>query len=523
MKAAVDRRRVADVPVGVLLSGGLDSSLIVALLAELGHDGIKTFSIGFESVGKHSGDEFRYSDIIARRFAHRPRADQDRRRPRARRAACTRSRRCRSRWSATTRSPSICCPRRWPSASRWCRAGRAPTKCSAATAGIRRSCRPTMPPSNISAPISTGVMTISQRLLSARLRLGGFQPRLRRRLLCRRPARHPPVDKALQIDTEIMLVDDPVKRVDNMTMASGLEARVPFLDHELVELAARIPAEPEGPRRRQIHPQGGGAPLRAGRGDRPAQGLFPGAVAALSARARSWIMCAACLSPGKARTRGLYKRDFVQHMLRNPEAEMSPKGHSRLWQAALLEVMDAGPGGFDMAFDSELLKKLQAGLERRQAAPRHPLRHRRARKSAEYSFGIEEEYFLADTQHARRRDRDAERAVRGRELVDRRPGHARDAAVAARGREQRPCRRRVTRARSCASCAARSPRSPSEYGFAIMACGTHPTAVVAHVAAEPEAALRGDDRGSPQHRPPQHDVRHACACSACPIPRSALP
>ena len=51
-----------------------------------------------------------------------------------------------------------------------------------------------------------------------------------------------PIDKVLQLDTEIMLVDDPVKRVDNMTMAWGLEARVPFLDHDLVELAARIPA-----------------------------------------------------------------------------------------------------------------------------------------------------------------------------------------------------------------------------------------------------------------------------------------
>src|SRR3546814_17109252 len=40
-----------------------------------------------------------------------------------------------------------------------------------------------------------------------------------------------------------MLVDDPVKRVDNMTMAWGLEARVPFLDHELAELAARIPSD----------------------------------------------------------------------------------------------------------------------------------------------------------------------------------------------------------------------------------------------------------------------------------------
>ena len=42
---------------------------------------------------------------------------------------------------------------------------------------------------------------------------------------------------------EVMLVDDPVKRVDNMTMAHGLEARTPFLDHELVELAAACPPE----------------------------------------------------------------------------------------------------------------------------------------------------------------------------------------------------------------------------------------------------------------------------------------
>src|SRR5690606_7072927 len=52
-----------------------------------------------------------------------------------------------------------------------------------------------------------------------------------------------PVDAALRLDSQVMLVDDPVKRVDNMTMAWGLEARVPFLDHELVELAARIPPE----------------------------------------------------------------------------------------------------------------------------------------------------------------------------------------------------------------------------------------------------------------------------------------
>ncbi len=52
-----------------------------------------------------------------------------------------------------------------------------------------------------------------------------------------------PLDRALRLDTQIMLVDDPVKRVDNMTMAWGLELRTPFLDHELVQLAAACPPE----------------------------------------------------------------------------------------------------------------------------------------------------------------------------------------------------------------------------------------------------------------------------------------
>nr|MDT0665103.1 asparagine synthase-related protein [Micromonospora sp. DSM 115978] len=68
LRVAVRRRMVADVPVGVLLSGGLDSSLIVALLAEAGQTGLATFSVGFEAAGGESGDEFHYSDIVANHF-----------------------------------------------------------------------------------------------------------------------------------------------------------------------------------------------------------------------------------------------------------------------------------------------------------------------------------------------------------------------------------------------------------------------------------------------------------------------
>src|SRR3954449_1464513 len=68
LRVAVERRMVSDVPVGVLLSGGLDSSLIVALLAESGQTGLATFSVGFGDVGGREGNEFRYSDIVAERF-----------------------------------------------------------------------------------------------------------------------------------------------------------------------------------------------------------------------------------------------------------------------------------------------------------------------------------------------------------------------------------------------------------------------------------------------------------------------
>ena len=105
------------------------------------------------------------------------------------------------------------------------------------------------------------------------------------------PGADDPVDRALRLDTEVMLVDDPVKRVDNMTMAWGLEARTPFLDHELVELAAACPPRLKLASRRQRRAQGRRPPGAARGRHRPAEGLFPGARAldpgGRDARARS--------------------------------------------------------------------------------------------------------------------------------------------------------------------------------------------------------------------------------------------
>jgi asparagine synthase (glutamine-hydrolysing) len=51
------------------------------------------------------------------------------------------------------------------------------------------------------------------------------------------------VDQGLYVDFKSYLSDNCLVKVDRMSMACSLEARVPFLDHELIELAFRLPAE----------------------------------------------------------------------------------------------------------------------------------------------------------------------------------------------------------------------------------------------------------------------------------------
>lgn len=71
MRAAVRSRMIADVPLGAFLSGGVDSSAVVALMAEASRNAVKTCTIGFDETGH---DERVYARAVAERFRTEHRA-----------------------------------------------------------------------------------------------------------------------------------------------------------------------------------------------------------------------------------------------------------------------------------------------------------------------------------------------------------------------------------------------------------------------------------------------------------------
>ena len=144
------------------------------------------------------------------------------------------------------------------------------------------------------------------------------------------------VDEVLRFDATTLIVDDPFKRLDNMPKAWGLEVRVPFLDHALVELAARMPPELK-------LKEGGKFPLRAiSRGvipdaviDHP-KGCFP--VPALKHVRNPFLgLVQGLLQSDACIRRELYQRACVDKLLAKPEAHFTRIQGSKLWHLALLE------------------------------------------------------------------------------------------------------------------------------------------------------------------------------------------
>lgn len=281
LRDGVTSRMVADVPLGAFLSGGVDSSAVVALMAEASRQAVRTCTIGFEEAGH---DERSYAALVAARFAtdHRERvvrsddfalidtlvhafdepfADAS---ALATYQVCALARenvtvalsgdgadealagyrryrfqaaeeRVRAFVPAPVRAPLFgALGAAWPKADWAPRPLRAKaTLLSLARDGAEGYAR------------SVGVTTPELRAAlfspEAKAALQGHRAEDRYVAAMRDAPARDPLDRAQYADMKLWLPGDILTKSDRTSMAVSLEAREPLLDHRLVEFAARLP------------------------------------------------------------------------------------------------------------------------------------------------------------------------------------------------------------------------------------------------------------------------------------------
>lgn len=337
LRRAVEKRvKIADVPVGVLLSGGIDSSLLVGLLAEAGQKDLKTFSVGFEDAPEEKGNEFEYSDAVAKKFEtehHQLMVPNNQVLPRLPEAFANMSEPMFGQDAVAFYLLSEVVSKEVKVVQSGQGADEVfggyfwyPRMHHSITPGIKR-----FSDEYFDRDHAEYLETVDKRF-----HIDDVTSELMQDLLDE-VAADEYLDRVLAVDVTTLIVDDPVKRVDNMTMAWGLEARVPFLDTQLVELAASMPPEMK-------LPNGGKHVLKAlSRGFLPdsvvnrSKAYFP--MPALKyVRGEFLKFMRSILLSDSAKHRGLYNPDYVEKLLADPESHHTRLQGSKLWHLAALEL-----------------------------------------------------------------------------------------------------------------------------------------------------------------------------------------
>jgi len=273
LRESVRLRLIADVPLGVFLSGGTDSSAVVALMAELGARPLRTFSVGFEEAGY---SELPFARQVAERFSteHRELVIRpgDISEDLARLVAF--------RDEPIAEPTDVALYRIARLAAESVKvvlageggdelfagylkyvADRLTGLVSALPPEVTRTIVRWLPYRQRRAKLALEALSIRDEAERSATWFASFS-RLEREVLfapeflARVDVSHParifahylekvrdrsPLKRMLYVDLKVWLPDNLLLRGDQMTMAASIEERVPFLDHELVELAARIP------------------------------------------------------------------------------------------------------------------------------------------------------------------------------------------------------------------------------------------------------------------------------------------
>lgn len=338
LESVTQSQLTADVPVGILLSGGLDSSLLVAMASMLGHKKIQTFSIGFESSNGEQGNEFLYSNLIASKFN-----TQHQQLLISNKQLAYSLESCISAMSEPMLShDNIGFYLLSQEVAKQVKVVLSGQGADEIFAGYHwfQNIHETYASPSLSAQIIFNKVADRSFEEYQQLVMPDFQTLSHASSflmdLCETNSSTNPIDNLIKYESTFALANGPLSRVDNMTMAASLEARVPFLDEEMIKLAVSMPLNYKlAQGGKYILKQLGRKILPKQIVDRP-KGYFP--VPALKYIEGSTLeLMREVLSPTKVKERGIFNSQEIEKLFTHSKNNFTPTGISKLWQVGLLE------------------------------------------------------------------------------------------------------------------------------------------------------------------------------------------
>lgn len=335
LKFCIKRQFSADVPVGIFLSGGLDSSLLVALASQLIDKQLNTFSIGFNAFNDEKGDEFFYSDRIAKQFNTRHYkfmvSDDN---------INTSLADCISSMSEPMVShDNIAFYLLAQEASKHVKVVLSGQGADEIFAGyhwfqkLPQHCTSFVKSADLILDLISDRNFNEYNQLINRDYLTSNLARDFLINLCSKSGTTNPVEHLILYESTFGLANGPLSRVDNMTMSSSLEARVPFLDERIINLALSMPLKFKLPENgKYIMKRLAKKMFSADIINRP-KGYFPvPAIKYLQGNISKLIR--EMLSKKVIEQRGIFNPDYIKTLQEN---SFTSTGGSKLWQIALLE------------------------------------------------------------------------------------------------------------------------------------------------------------------------------------------
>ncbi len=337
LNAIRKRLSTSDVPVGILLSGGLDSSLITAMASKHKLAEINTFSIGFQSINQEQGDEFFFSDLVSKNYStnhNKIKIDTDqlfdnldmviRSMPEP--------------MSSQDASAFFLLAKQVSKKQKVVLSGQGADELFGGYPWYRlmsnERCASNVQKfetyyldrtqDDFKNTISNDHISLNNTTDFIRQSFDVYDPSLTF------------LDKLLRFDISHLIVDDPVKRVDSMTMAWGLETRVPFLDQELIEFMCSLSSidkiknngkyylkrlamnylAPEVINRKKFH--------------------FPvPPLKILNGKILNFVRQTLCSE--ECKDRGILCQHNISHLLKNPNKNFTKLDGNKLWHLAVFE------------------------------------------------------------------------------------------------------------------------------------------------------------------------------------------